>query len=451
MKRETGWLLVVAWLIGLVMLLTAGIYDGPLAEPALALVLLCAGVLGVYFVRLLRRAPSAATPARVPLVAALVGLVVFAVAIFADRRLLIDTDAVPRIIHGIELAQLALLASYVPAILWKRSEPRAWVEGRFALFTIFFVVGGASVLALSPHPHIDVFTFHTEGARALLHGENPYLLEMRETGPTKLTLGFVYPPTPAYLSLIALVLGGDVRWAQLTAILATGLAMRFLARGGWSARDDRAGSALLEDAPSLMLWLTPKAFFFIEQGWNDVFPVSFVALSLLAHARGRKRLSALLLGVALSSKQTMVLLVPLALLLGFQLVEWGIFLGTAAILIVPLALWNYPAFHHMVVLLQGQLPPRPDGLTPMNWLYRHFGIVPRGGTGILLAVVTSAMAAWRAPRSRRAFALSAATVFFGFYVFNKWTFLNYYFFLTGLAALAAAVTAGERSESAPQG
>jgi len=453
LPRETGWLLIVAYLLGLVMLLTAGIYDGPFAELSLLLVLACAALLAIQFARLFRRRQLTSVPARGTLLIAVIALTVFVAATLADARLLIDTSVSPRLIHITEVAQLFLLGSYLPAILFGKRESHHWIEVRFALFAVCLLAGGMSVLSLSPHPHIDVFTFHTEAAKALLRGENPYLLEMPETGPTKLTLGFVYPPTPAYFTLAGLAIGGDVRWAMLAALLVTGISIRFIARAGVrkvaKGADPSAAQSLpafAEDVSCLVLWLTPKAYFFIEQSWNDIFPVALVAVSLLAHTHDRRRLSAFFLGLALSAKQTMVLLIPLAILLEFQIVEWAVFLGTAAIMVVPLALWDFAAFNRMVILLQGQLPPRADGLNPMNWLYRHFGLVPRGVTGISLAAVTSGLAAWRAPRTRHAFALSTAVVFFGFYVFNKWTFMNYYFFLTGVASLAAAVAIGQRFE-----
>jgi hypothetical protein len=512
LPRETGWLLIVAYVLGLVMLMTTGLYDGPLAEPSLIIVLVCGVILASLFTRLVAPKPFVHDPARPPLVVAVVALTIFVIAAFADANLLAGAHGSLGLIHVLQAGQVVLLASYLPAILRGVREPRFFVELRFALFGVCLVVGTVSAVALAPSPRIDVWRAHTEAAQALLQGVNPYR-SMQDSG-----LGFVYPPTSLYASALALLAHGDVRWAMVLSLLVAGIAMRFVARQGLKApplarlqgvspikppivrvmpntdvttakaspgasarararegsaesdadmkgvsdtelaapaeeeaRDTEAPGAapfpaLAEDAPALMLWLTPKAYLFLEQSWGDALPLAFVALALWAHARQKRYLAAVLLGVALSSQQSMIWLLPLALLLAFNVGQWVTFLATAAVLIAPFAVWDIHSLKRSVFDLYGVLPGRADALTPTNWLFRHFGMPPREAPGVVLAAVTAAIAIWRAPRTRHAFALSVALAFFAFYLFNRWTFLNYYFFLTGLAALAAAVAVGERFE-----
>lgn len=450
--RETLMLFAFSYLMGLVMLMTAGIYDGPLAEPALGLVVVGLGLVVALYARALRRRAALRPARRWVLVVVVVALGVFTLATFADARLLIHGLSAPRLIHVIEIAQLALLATYVPSSLKGIPERATWASVRFACFAIMFLAGGISVIYLSPHPAVDVWEVHTAGARALLHGLNPYDLANVHV-PDQSTVGFpniafLYPPTPCYANTLAYGLGGDVRWGPLTALLTAGVAMRFIARRRAGERPSPMPS-LLEDGPALLVWLTPKAYFFLEVSWNDAYPLAFASLTVLAHAFGRRFLSAFFLGLLLSAKQTMIWFLPLGLLLGFTLAQWVVVFAAGAAALAPFVLWDFHALKYWTVDHFLGYPPRPEALSPMTWLSRHFGI-RQGSTppGFILAAVTSVAAAWRAPRTRYAFALAATLACFSFYLFNRFMCMNYYFFATGLAALAAAASVGESKTDA---
>ncbi|MDP9150824.1 MAG: hypothetical protein M3O36_12910 [Myxococcota bacterium] len=444
---ETVSLLAFAYVIGLVMLMTAGIYDGPLAEPSLLLVVACFAVLCVLGARLLLGRPRVVVGARPWLALLPIALAVYAVAVFADARLLVHGERPPRLIHAIELVQIGLLATYVPAAVRGRHEAPPWAGLRFACFASLFVAGGISVLYLSPHPDVDVWQLQTEAAKALLRGQNPYELSnvhVPEQAVDGLPpMAFMYPPTPCYVNAIAYALGRDVRWGLLAALLVTGIAMRQLARARGSG-SQHVFPALVEDAPALLLWMTPKVYFFLESAWNDAYPLAFVTLALLAHARRRRYASAFFLGLTWSAKQSMIWLLPLGTLLGFSLGQWALALGTAAATMVPFALWDFHALKYWTFDKFFGYGPRWSALSPMNWLTRHFGISQgKAPPGILLAALWSLAGAWRAPRTRYAFAVVAALSCFSFYLFNRFTWMNYYFFVAGVASLAAAASLAE--------
>ena len=56
-----------------------------------------------------------------------------------------------------------------------------------------------------------------------------------------------------------------------------------------------------------------------------------------------------------------------------------------------------------------------------------------------MALIGSALALWRLPRTPAGFAMAIAVTFIGFFVFNKQAFCNYYFFVIG--ALCASLAA----------
>jgi len=71
-------------------------------------------------------------------------------------------------------------------------------------------------------------------------------------------------------------------------------------------------------------------------------------------------------------------------------------------------------------------------------------LAPRGAPGLAAATLVSVLAAFRAPCTRYAFALSTMMAFFVFCVLGRSMSLGAYFFLTALGALTAAVAVGER-------
>jgi hypothetical protein len=439
LSREHVSLLVVAFLIGLVMLTTAGIYDGPLAEPAMVLVFACLALLAYGFVRALSGKPAVpVASAGAWLTLLVLGLVSFAVATFADRRLLIDSAAQSGVIRGLQLVEVGLLASYRPGALGRKAEPSRWKTARFTLFALALVAGGVSVLRLSPAPHIDVWSVQQAAVQALLRGGNPYVdVHVVMTNPWKTIFSLPYPPTACYLNTIAYLAGRDVRWGTLTALLVTGVALRVLAQGDPSKRAADA-PALLDDAPALFLWMTPKAFFFLEQAWNDIYPLMFVALSLVVHARGKRRWAAVLLGLGLSAKQTTVWLAPLSLLLGFGFLDCAIVAAVAAATVLPFAVANFPALKYWLFDFHATHPPETDTMSFMSFLNRHFGVVPRAAPGLVLAASCTLLALWRAPRTRYAFGLASTLAVLLFFFFNILMCMNYYFFIAGLALLGAA-------------
>jgi len=427
-------LLVVAYLIGLVMLMTAGIYDGPLAEPSLGIAAFSLATVVFLFLRLWGK-PSG--PARRGWAALLpLALAVFCIATFSDRRLLEDAPTgQSSVVRFIQLVELGLLASYVPNALFGRWEARSMQHTRFALFAVFLILGGLHVLKVSPVVEVDVFNVQDAAAKALLGGHNPYVdIHVPESKPEGHLIALVYPPTPCYVNAIAYALGKDIRFGVLAALLATGIAMRLLARR--AAKEDQP--SIVTDAPALLLWLTPKTFFFLEQGWNDIYPLAFAAMALAAHAYERRYLSAVLLGLALSAKQTMIWFVPLALLLGFDFWQWAVFLGTAAATVVPFVMADVVAMKYWMFDGFAKYPPNTKTLSGMSFLSRHFGLPPKGTAGVLLAAAISVLAAWRAPRTRYAFALSATLAVFCFFFFNIWMCINNYYWVAGFAGLAAA-------------
>ncbi len=425
--------LLIAWLLGICVTFNGGAYQ----NDALFFLVLALAVAAWRFGALLVDAHAEPTSPRsvLPLVwIALFGAVFFQ---FNDPVPLQHAHGPWRLGPVTQVGALLLLLSYLPFLDGRRADSTAMRTFRFFGFAALLVIGGVDIIRTSPNPLIDVWTVQNDGARALLHGQNPYVVVSSAwTGPPPaLPCPFVYTPLQLFVSTASYAILGDVRYALLAAVFVAGVAFRSL------AKPSNRG-ALEVDAPALMLWLWPKLPMILEKAWTDPVPLALVALAVVARARARSLLYATLLGLAVTSKPTTVFLIPLAaFLLPLRRRDW-IFFGTAAALpLLPFALWNFPALFYATITFQTQLPPRDDGLTLVTWMNRTFEAGWTGNAAFLLValVIGAALIRLRRTTSSFAFALSATAAYLIFFAFNKWAFANYYFFVAGLSALAAAV------------
>jgi hypothetical protein len=282
-----------------------------------------------------------------------------------------------------------------------------------------------------------VWTVQQLGAEDLKARYNPYDgVAVRDTGPrVGDDVPYVYPPLQLYVTLPAYVLAGDVRYTMLAAILLAGFGIRHITR-----RSRAELPSIAEDAPALFLWLMPKLFFIVEQGWVDPVQVMLVVFTLAAHLGNRRWLAAFLLGFVFASKQTMFWAVGLTgVVLRFDRRQWATTLAVGgALVVVPFALIDFRALKHANFDFLNQLPSRPDALTFNAWYLRTFGSEMSQAVGFALAAVSAIHAMVRKRGSAARLAVAIATTYAFFFTFNKWAFANYYFLVSSLTALAAA-------------
>ena len=311
------------------------------------------------------------------------------------------------------------------------------------------------VIHVQPNPHIDVYVFQRDGVAALFAGHNPYALRYPDIyggtsgyyGPGlsidgKLQFGFVYPP----LNLLVAGLGqafGDVRYAQLASVGLTGLVIAY-------ARPGRVGNAI-----AALFLFTPRAFFVIEQSWTEPFVLFGLSATVFTAVRWPKA-TPYVLGAFLAAKQYLVFVVPLAWLLlpaSFSWPErakWALkAVAVAAVLSLPLALWNFSEFWRAVVALQVHQPFRYDSLSFLAWWAQKGNPPPSTLWGFGAAAVGLGLSLWRLPRTPFGFAAGIPVTFLLFFAFSKQAFCNYYYFVMGALALAA-VFSHSNSTSAPK-
>lgn len=310
---------------------------------------------------------------------------------------------------------------------------------------------GAWLIGHAAQGQNDVFIFQQDGAAALLRGENPYALTFPDlygaeglpfygpglTADGRTTFGFPYPPLSLFLALPGQLLG-DPRYAQLAALTLAGALIAYV-------RPGRLGVG----AAALLLF-TPRIFHILDQGWTEPFVVCLLAATIYCACRAPRFLP-IALGLFLASKQYLIVVAPLTLLLLPRPLRWrdlwalGWRAGlTALVVSLPLALWDPAAFGRSVVVVQFLQPLRLDALSYPAMIANAGG--PHLPTWVTFAAVLPpiGLAFWRRAQTPSAYAAAVALTCLAFFAFSKQAFNNYYFLVLGAlsCAIAAAQPAG---------
>ena len=315
---------------------------------------------------------------------------------------------------------------------------------------------GAWVLNVAPDPGVDVALFQRGAAEVLADGGNPYAMSFDDPYPDsraspfygpgvssggRLWFGYPYPPlgllftTPAHLL-------GDFRLAHLACMTAAG-ALIALARPGRIAF-----------AAAALLLFTPRGFFVLEAGWTEPLAVLCLAATVFAACRAPRALP-VALGLLLASKQYLVLSLLVVPLLGRTRRTWpplaGKALAVAAVVTLPLALWDLSAFWHSAVALQFRQPFREDSLSFLVPLAGLAGGRPPAWVAFALAAAAGVTAVRRMAVGPAAFAAALAATFLVFFAFSKQAFCNYYYFVVAALCCAAAAGSCSADRRAPAG
>jgi hypothetical protein len=405
-------MLLVSFLCGMAITFNRGAYS----DGALALVLIALGVLVFCLIESCRRPVSIERNPRMLLVLVWLGLVAMAFYAWNDEIIIYPVQPW-NAGRNAQIAALLLLTTYAPFLTGRWREPKALRLARFGAFALIVAIAGADVMKASPTPRIDVWTVQQDGAAALKAGKNPYTeVAERDTGPRVAEdVPYVYPPTQLYLTLPAYILAKDVRFTMLTALLLAGLGMRYI-----TARARTGLPSIAEDAPALYLWLMTKTFLILEQAWVDPVQVMLITMVCSAYVARLPLLTAVLLGVVLSAKQTMFWAVGLTgVILRFDKKQWITTTSVGAALVLPFVILDFRALKHANFDFLSHLPSRPDALTFNSWYLRKFGHELPGALGfVLAATVTGASMWWMKPSVAR-LTIALAATYAVFFAFNK--------------------------------
>jgi hypothetical protein len=286
-------------------------------------------------------------------------------------------------------------------------------------------LAGVAMIIAAPRPHIDVWFLLQDSTRGLAEGKNMY----HQTWPESTGLYAVYPYLPITSVLLAPFrwLLGDVRYALLLAGLLASACTRRLAGS--------AGPALLP----LLILLAPKATFALQQSWTEPLLVAALAGMVLAVRAGRARWAVVAFALALSTKQHMVLLIPLAMWWpAFGPRRTALAAGLAGVLVAPWVVADPVAFFHDAVYANLALDVQTRSLGLPSLLVRHGVTTSFLLTLVALAAVYALVYRRRLVRDGSGFALAGALVLWTLDLTNKQAFFNHYTLPLALIVLAIA-------------
>jgi len=193
----------------------------------------------------------------------------------------------------------------------------------------------------------------------------------------------------------------------------------------------------------VFLLFTPIFPVMLYWAWTESFVLLMLAVVWFCHKR-LPRFLPYAVGLFLVSKQYMILIAPLTILLlprpwnARQIVSfaWRACLA-GTIVTLPLVLWDREAFLKSAVFLQFHQPFRWDAMSflvlarphnPSQWVWLPFLMVAAALVGIL----------WTGLRRTVSFPLAMGMTLLLFFAFNKQAFANYYYLVTGALCCALA-------------
>lgn len=313
-----------------------------------------------------------------------------------------------------------------------------------ALASALVITGGVIAFAWGAEGGVDVYLMHQTAGDALVTGANPYgdAVEVPDGNPFSpegsTIVGYPYPP----VVLLTYGLTGAVSDSRLVSAIA------WLAILTWLAIRARPSSDLSGTKASVLLLVaTAPAWPAVWlAGWTD--PLS-LALLLMAAIMWEKNLiwSAVLLGLALASRQYLVFLIPLLLLMDDER-RWqrvGVTLATGVVTLLPPLVIDAPAFINATVLNLANIGFRPDTQSLSGLLY-SLGIELALPTVVWIAVslVFAALVGRGAKGAAGFFSRGALALGFSLLI-GQATNPNYWFMVMGIAAIGAVLSGAETS------
>lgn len=346
---------------------------------------------------------------------------------------------------------LTAIAIAVVATLMGRWRVDIW---GFGVILVTIAALGVWTISSSPNPAIDVFVFQQQGSQALIAGANPYAMRFPDIygpgspfyGPglstgSETLFGFPYPPLSLFLAAAGALLAGDYRYAILAAYL---VAAVLIAASGESRRARYAAELLL---------LAPNNLFMVEQGWNEPFAAALVALVVFLEVR-RPKMTPIALGLLMAVKQYLIGIPVVAYYFGAEVLRPGrtlraVVLAFAVTLAVslPLAVLAPSDFFLDVIEFQFRQPFRPDALNLAGLINAATGWEVPSLVGFMALAATLLVGIRWAPSSVAGFAAVLAASYLAFFLFGRWAFGNYYWFVVACLCIAIAAFDGPSSAS----
>jgi hypothetical protein len=316
---------------------------------------------------------------------------------------------------------------------------RIWDRSHFVVLLACAFCARIFMILSSPDPQIDVFFVMQQAAQGLLEGKNPYSMVFGPSWYGKSTIAYL--PATIYLAVPARLLLGDVRYTYAVGDLIVAIVLYAMAK----QRSARTGEGRRQARCLALLYLfNPMALFILEQSWTDTAVIAVLFLVWFVWFRLHKPVpAAILLGIALVTKQYVVLVLPfLWRHPRVKPAHLGGAMLTAALLGLPLALWNLKDFIEDVLLYLVRMEPKPESLNLFSFVYHAAGARLPAAFALLL-VPLGALLFFRQLPSVASLTGSCTVILFLFFFLIKQASLNYLYTASSYMLLwLATVIAG---------
>jgi hypothetical protein len=328
---------------------------------------------------------------------------------------------VPAVVVGVVASASPLL------VLWRR-----FPAGRLAAVPLVLAGLAFAGVIVGSRPTIDVWVIFQQVANGLLHGVNPYDMSFTGVPDGQTSTCFNYLPVTFLVTGPSKWLFGDVRWLEAACLLGTGaLLTRQVARRG-SGRGQIVLAALVA--------LTPGSLLVVQQAWNEPILLLGLVASAVLMERGRWNWAMVPFGLALATKQHLVLLLPL--LLFWPKFGWRRVLGTVGVAVavsLPWVVANPARFTSCTAsfFLGEQAPVKALSIWRLLPAPTQLPVL------IVGLVLAFGIALWRCPKTPAGFLVSAGSVFAVFDLLNKQTFVNQWWLAATL--LISGIALGART------
>ncbi len=295
----------------------------------------------------------------------------------------------------VEVESLLLLTAAVAVVFFEFCilKPRI---GRFVPMALFaaavFAYLTYTIVDKVPVPYVDVWYQLNRAAELLIAGESPYSTLFpdfyRGTAWYGFDVpGFSYPPAVLLTSVAAHASGVDVRFVLSGMTIAAALLVaRIASRAGWPN-----GTASLLAVSYIF---TPRFGHVIVNGYSEPICGFLLALSVFLFQRGHMRLGFLIGGLFATSKQYLLVVLPMFALNTASLAQL-VALGLGAVgLYLPWVFHEPGELWRAVFQVHIDRPARKDALTLSAWRINHnlrplrrwLPIATGAGVGLLSAL-----------------------------------------------------------------
>ena len=342
----------------------------------------------------------------------------------------VGRDALTRLAWVVPVVVLAGVVAYTSIHLPDMSD-RRFTSMRTASYVLLAVIVAAmgAAAVFGARARIDVLFMHFEAAQDLWAGLNPYeSVVVPDTDPYapagSYIEGYVYTPTVLATYSVAWRLFGDPRWATVLSVAAFVL---LLVRP-WSVANRLSHLARISTA--LIFVSFPALELVFNRGWTDLLAAPFLLASSVVWRRNPVA-AAVLLGVALSTKEYFVVLAPLLLLLtdSFRWKRALIVMATVLLTYAPFVLSDIGVLFRQSAAL-GEAAVRPDSLG-----FAGLGIAVPSLVSLALGMAVAVVAS-RGKQDLASIWLGAAAVFAVVFTTGFQAFINYWIFIVALILMA---------------